>query len=69
MVEEAVSVFNHMRAEALSESDSAALIEARRRELGDDAVEPQARVLRFTPEEWVAFLSGVHAGEFDSLGE
>lgn len=32
-VEEAVSVFNHMRAEALSETDSAALIEARLKEL------------------------------------
>lgn len=31
-VEEAVSVFNHMRAEALSETDSATLIEARRKQ-------------------------------------
>jgi hypothetical protein len=25
-------------------------------------------VLRFTPDEWVAFLGGVRRGEFDRLG-
>jgi hypothetical protein len=26
-------------------------------------------VLRFTPEEWTAFLGGVRNGEFDSFGQ
>ena len=26
-------------------------------------------VLRFTPDEWHAFLGGVHNGEFDSFGK
>jgi hypothetical protein len=26
-------------------------------------------VLRFTPDEWQAFLGGVHNGEFDSFGQ
>jgi hypothetical protein len=25
-------------------------------------------VLRFTPEEWTAFVAGVKTGEFDSIG-
>jgi len=29
---------------------------------------PQQDVLVFTPEEWVGFLSGVRAGEFDLPG-
>ena len=28
----------------------------------------QGPVLRFTPEEWHAFLDGVKKGEFDDLG-
>lgn len=34
-----------------------------------DSKDPEGPVLRFTPEEWAAFLSGVHAGEFDSLAD
>ena len=26
-------------------------------------------VLRFTPDEWQAFLGGAHNGEFDSFGQ
>ena len=26
-------------------------------------------ILSFTPEEWAAFIAGVKAGEFDSLGQ
>jgi hypothetical protein len=28
---------------------------------------PEGPVLRFTPEEWDAFISGARAGEFDDL--
>lgn len=29
-----------------------------------DSKDPQGSVLRFTPEEWRAFLEGVNVGEF-----
>lgn len=29
--------------------------------------DPQGPVLRFTKEEWTAFVSGVKAGEFDAI--
>ena len=29
----------------------------------------EGQVLRFTPEEWKAFLGGVRNGEFDSFGQ
>jgi hypothetical protein len=32
-----------------------------------DSKHPGAAVLRFTPDEWRAFLGGVQAGEFDQL--
>jgi len=30
--------------------------------------DPGGPVLRFTPGEWLAFLAGVHHGEFDHFG-
>jgi hypothetical protein len=30
--------------------------------------DPSGPVLRFTPEEWHAFISGARLGEFDSFG-
>ena len=30
--------------------------------------DPNGRVLRFTPDEWRAFLGGVRNGEFDAFG-
>jgi hypothetical protein len=30
--------------------------------------DPQGAVLRFTPDEWDAFLGGVRNGEFDGFG-
>lgn len=32
-----------------------------------DSKDRQGPVLRFTPDEWEAFVKGVHAGEFDTL--
>jgi hypothetical protein len=34
-----------------------------------DSKDPEGPVLRFTPDEWHAFLGGVRNGEFDSFGE
>ena len=33
-----------------------------------DSKGPGGPVLRFTPDEWHAFLGGVRNGEFDSIG-
>jgi Domain of unknown function (DUF397) len=33
-----------------------------------DSKNAEGPVLRFTPDEWNAFLGGVHNGEFDSFG-
>jgi hypothetical protein len=33
-----------------------------------DSKDSEGPVLRFTPDEWHAFLGGVRNGEFDSLG-
>ena len=33
-----------------------------------DSKDPSGPVLRFTPDEWHAFLGGVRNGEFDSFG-
>ena len=33
-----------------------------------DSKDPGGPVLRFTPDEWHAFLGGVRNGEFDSIG-
>jgi hypothetical protein len=33
-----------------------------------DSKDSQGPVLRFTPDEWDAFLGGVRNGEFDSFG-
>jgi hypothetical protein len=33
-----------------------------------DSKDPHGPVLRFTPAEWDAFLTGARHGEFDSLG-
>jgi hypothetical protein len=30
--------------------------------------DPAGAVLRFTPDEWHAFIGGVHKGEFDRFG-
>jgi hypothetical protein len=30
--------------------------------------DPEGAVLRFTPDEWHAFLGGARNGEFDSFG-
>ena len=29
---------------------------------------PEGAVLRFTPDEWHAFIGGAHNGEFDNFG-
>jgi Domain of unknown function (DUF397) len=34
-----------------------------------DSKDSEGPVLRFTPDEWRAFLGGVRNGEFDSLGK
>ena len=34
-----------------------------------DSKHIQGPVLRFTPDEWQAFLGGVRNGEFDSFGQ
>lgn len=34
-----------------------------------DSKDPDGPVLRFTPDEWRAFLSGARAGEFDDLAD
>jgi hypothetical protein len=33
-----------------------------------DSKDPGGAVLRFTPDEWQAFLGGVRGGEFDGFG-
>jgi Domain of unknown function (DUF397) len=33
-----------------------------------DSKDPKGAVLRFTPDEWHAFLGGVRNGEFDRFG-
>jgi hypothetical protein len=33
-----------------------------------DSKDPAGSVLRFTPDEWHAFLGGVRNGEFDGFG-
>ena len=33
-----------------------------------DSKDPEGPVLRFTSDEWHAFLGGVHNGEFDRFG-
>lgn len=33
-----------------------------------DSKDPDGAVLRFTPDEWQAFLGGARNGEFDSIG-
>jgi Domain of unknown function (DUF397) len=33
-----------------------------------DSKDPEGPVLRFTADEWQAFLGGTRNGEFDSLG-
>jgi hypothetical protein len=33
-----------------------------------DSKDSEGPVLRFTPDEWHAFLGGVRSGEFDSFG-
>ncbi len=33
-----------------------------------DSKDSEGPVLRFTPDEWRAFLGGVHNGEFDGFG-
>jgi hypothetical protein len=30
---------------------------------------PEGPVLRFTPDEWHAFIGGAHNGEFDTFGK
>ncbi len=32
-----------------------------------NSMEPRLREVRYTPEEWQAFVTGVKAGEFDDL--
>jgi hypothetical protein len=34
-----------------------------------DSKDPKGPVLRFTPDEWHAFLGGARNGEFDSFGK
>ena len=34
-----------------------------------DSKNPQGPILRFTTDEWRAFLAGARRGEFDSLGK
>jgi len=33
-----------------------------------DSKDPHGPVLRFTPDEWQAFIGGARNGEFDSFG-
>ena len=33
-----------------------------------DSKDPHGGILRFTPDEWTAFLGGVRSGQFDALG-
>ena len=33
-----------------------------------NSMEPRRRMVRYTPQEWQAFVRGVKAGEFDDLG-
>jgi hypothetical protein len=33
-----------------------------------DSKDTEGPVLRFTPDEWHAFIGGVHNGEFDRFG-
>jgi hypothetical protein len=33
-----------------------------------DSKDPSGPVLRFTPGAWLAFLAGMHKGEFDHFG-
>lgn len=33
-----------------------------------DSKDPDGTVLRFTPDEWRAFIGGARNGEFDSIG-
>ena len=55
-----------------SECEGGACVEAA--DLGDGEVgvrnsrDPQGAVLRFTPDEWHAFIGGVRNGEFDKFG-
>jgi Domain of unknown function (DUF397) len=37
--------------------------------LRDSKDNGQGSVLVFTPDEWTAFLGGIHNGEFDSFGQ
>jgi len=49
-------------------SDSAGCVEIAREgslTLVRDSKDPAGPILSFTPHEWIAFLSGVRAGEFD----
>jgi len=40
------------------------------REIGiRDSKDREGTVLRFTPDEWRAFLGGVRSGEFDNFGQ
>jgi hypothetical protein len=34
-----------------------------------DSKDAEAPILRFTPDEWRAFLGGVRNGEFDTFGQ
>lgn len=34
-----------------------------------DSKDPEGPVLRFTADEWLAFLAGARAGEFDALAD
>jgi hypothetical protein len=34
-----------------------------------DSKDPDGPVLRFTPDEWAAFIGGVKGGEFDRFGQ
>ena len=34
-----------------------------------DSKDPEGAVLRFTPDEWNAFLGGARNGEFDGFGK
>jgi len=34
-----------------------------------DSKDAEGAILRFTPDEWEAFVGGVHNGEFDRFGK
>jgi hypothetical protein len=34
-----------------------------------DSKDTEGPILRFTPDEWNAFIGGVHNGEFDHFGK